>query len=102
MIIFGTKLYLYQLAILTLACRRCGYSAAHTLTKHVSKFTLFFVPLFPVSTQYVTQCTYCGMEQAGTKEWAEQVQAHAAALSGGEAYGQAQHPYQHPYQQPGA
>ncbi len=96
MIIFGTKAYLYQLAILTLVCRHCGYSAAHTLRKHVTKFTLFFVPLFPVSTAYATQCTFCGMEQEVTKEWAEQAQAHTAAAAGGEVYGQPQQPYRHP------
>ncbi|MFD6726538.1 zinc-ribbon domain-containing protein, partial [Streptomyces sp. NPDC060131] len=56
MIIFGTKGYLYQLAILTLVCGRCGNPAAHTLRKRVTKFTLFFVPLFPFSTKYATQC----------------------------------------------
>ncbi|MGW6981754.1 zinc-ribbon domain-containing protein [Streptomyces sp. NPDC054932] len=98
MIIFGTKVYLYQLAIATLVCRRCGYSAAHTLMKHVTKFTLFFVPLFPFSTKYATQCTYCGMEQEVTKEWAEGLQAHAAGAPGSEAYGP---PQQQPYQHPG-
>ncbi|WP_328622652.1 zinc-ribbon domain-containing protein [Streptomyces sp. NBC_00354] len=96
MIIFGTRIYLYQLAILVLTCRHCGNPAAHTLTKHVTKFTLFFVPLFPISTRYATQCTFCGMEQEVPKEWAEQSQAQAAGAPGGEAYGQSQQPYQHP------
>ncbi|MEU7551860.1 zinc-ribbon domain-containing protein [Streptomyces sp. NPDC044571] len=87
MIIFGTKVYLYQLAILTLTCRHCGNPAAHTITKHVTKFTLFFVPLFPISTKYATQCTFCGMEQEVPKEWAEQSQAQAAGDVGAEAYG---------------
>ncbi|MEU9303917.1 zinc-ribbon domain-containing protein [Streptomyces sp. NPDC048269] len=96
MIIFGTRVYLYQLAIITLTCRHCGNPAAHTLTKHVAKFTLFFVPLFPFSTKYATQCTFCGMEQEVPKEWAEQSQAHAAGTAGGEPYGQWQQSYQHP------
>ncbi|MFJ9815787.1 zinc-ribbon domain-containing protein [Streptomyces sp. NPDC101151] len=96
MIIFGTKIYLYRLAIVTLVCRHCGNPAAHTLTKRVTKFTLFFVPLFPFSTGYATQCTFCGMEQEVTKEWAEQLQEQAAVAPGSEAYGQSQQPYQHP------
>lgn len=96
MIIFGTKLYLYQLAILTLTCRHCGNAAAHTLRKRVSKFTLFFVPLFPVSTNYATQCTFCGMEQEVPKEWAEQLQVQAAGGASGEAHGQSQQSYRHP------
>jgi hypothetical protein len=95
-IIFGTKGYLYQLAILTLVCGRCGNPSAHTLRKHVTKFTLFFVPLFPLSTKYATQCTFCGAEQNVTKEQAEQLQAQAASGHGGQPYGQPQQqPYQH-------
>ncbi|AVV43954.1 zinc-ribbon domain-containing protein [Streptomyces sp. ID05-04B] len=95
MIIFGTKGYLYQLAILTLVCGRCGNPAAHTLRKRVTKFTLFFVPLFPISSKYATQCTFCGAEQKIAKEQAEQLQAQAAGHVGGQAYGQQQQPYQH-------
>jgi hypothetical protein len=94
-IIFGTKGYLYQLAILTLVCRFCGNPSAHTLRKRVTKFTLFFVPLFPFSTKYATQCTFCGAEQKITKEQAEQLQAQAAAGYGGQPHGQ---PQQQPYQ----
>ncbi|WP_328360156.1 zinc ribbon domain-containing protein [Streptomyces sp. NBC_00457] len=94
MIIFGTKGYVYQLAILTLLCGHCGNPAAHTLRKRVTKFTLFFVPLFPFSTKYATQCTFCGAEQKITTEQAEQLQAQA--VSGGQAYGQPQQ--QQPYQ----
>jgi hypothetical protein len=95
MIIFGTKGYLYQLAILTLVCGQCGNPAAHTLRKRVTKFTLFFVPLFPLSTKYATQCTFCGAEQKLTKEQAEQLQAQAAGGHTGQQYGQTQ---QQPYQ----
>ncbi|WP_432020934.1 zinc-ribbon domain-containing protein [Streptomyces sp. 1222.5] len=87
MIIFGTSAYLYRLAILMLTCRHCGNSAAHTVTKYVTKFTLFFVPLFPISTTFATQCTFCGMEQDVLKEWAEQSKTQAAGAPEGEAYG---------------
>ncbi|MFF7447347.1 MULTISPECIES: zinc-ribbon domain-containing protein [unclassified Streptomyces] len=95
MIIFGTKGYLYQLAILTLVCGQCGNPSAHTLRKRVTKFTLFFVPLFPFSTKYSTQCTFCGAEQKITGEQAEQLQAQAQGAGGQQAYGQ---PHQQPYQ----
>jgi hypothetical protein len=76
-IIFGTRGYLFQLAILTLICAACGNPAAHTLRKRVTKFTLFFVPLFPVSTSYSMQCTFCGIQHKLPKEQAEQLQAQA-------------------------
>ncbi|MET8828638.1 zinc-ribbon domain-containing protein [Streptomyces sp. NPDC004610] len=82
MIIFGTKGYLYQLAILTLVCGRCGNPAAHTLRKRVTKFSLFFIPLFPVSTKYLTQCTFCGAEERVSEEQAERLQAQSAGGQG--------------------
>jgi hypothetical protein len=97
-ILFGTKGYLYQLAILTLVCGQCGNPAAHTLRKRVTKFTLFFVPLFPISTKYATQCTFCGAEHKLNAQDAEQLQAQAAsgAGHGGQVQGQApQQPHQH-------
>ncbi|MFI6562134.1 zinc-ribbon domain-containing protein [Streptomyces sp. NPDC050534] len=94
MIIFGTKRYVYQLAILTLVCGNCGNPSAHTLKRYVTKFSLFFVPLFPISTKYATQCTFCGLEQKVTKEQTEQLQAQAAGGQSGQAYGQPQQPYQ--------
>ncbi|CAL9330400.1 hypothetical protein SUDANB120_00059 [Streptomyces sp. enrichment culture] len=96
MIIFGTTVYRYQLVILMLTCRYCGNPAAHTVRKYVTKFTLFFVPLFPVSTRYATQCTFCGMEQEVPREWAEQSQAQTAGPPRGEAYGLTPQPHQHP------
>ncbi|MET7604241.1 zinc-ribbon domain-containing protein [Streptomyces avermitilis] len=98
MIIFGTRGYLYQLAILTLVCGRCGNPSAHALRKRVTKFTLFFVPLFPLSTKYATQCTFCGAEQKVTKEQAERLQAQGASGHGGQPYGQQSQQPQQPYQ----
>lgn len=77
MIIFGTRGYLYQLAVLTMVCGWCGNPAAHTLRKRVTKFTLFFVPLFPFSTKYATQCTFCGGERQIPKEQADGLLAQA-------------------------
>ncbi|MCX4789360.1 MULTISPECIES: zinc-ribbon domain-containing protein [unclassified Streptomyces] len=94
MIIFGTRGYLYQLAILTLVCGWCGNPAAHTLRKRVTKFTLFFVPLFPFSTKFATQCTFCGGEQQIPKEQAEQLLAQHAAAQNGNPFGQGQGPGQ--------
>jgi hypothetical protein len=79
MIIFGTRRYLYQLAMVALVCGRCGNTAAHAIRRRVVKFTLFFIPLFPVSSTYSTQCTACGVQLKLPKEQAEQFRAPAAA-----------------------
>ncbi|MEW1721833.1 zinc-ribbon domain-containing protein [Streptomyces sp. NPDC093109] len=91
MLLFGTKGYLHQLAILTLICGQCGNPSAHTLTKRVTKFTLFFVPLFAFSTKYATQCTFCGAEQQLSQEQADQLLAGGAEQGGGRGTG---HPAQ--------
>lgn len=98
MIIFGTKGYIYQLATLTLVCGHCGNPSAHMLRKRVTKFTLFFVPLFPFSTKYSTQCSFCGAEQRISAEQAQQLQAQAAGGGQGGQPQQSQQPGQHPYQ----
>ncbi|MFB8267211.1 MULTISPECIES: zinc-ribbon domain-containing protein [unclassified Streptomyces] len=102
MIIFGTRGYLYQLAMLTFVCGNCGNPAAHALRKYVTKFTLFFVPLFPISTRYRSQCTFCGIEHQVAKEQAEALLAQASAPAPHPAQGQQQpgQPLgQNPYQQ---
>lgn len=56
------------------------------------------MPLFPFSTKYATQCTFCGGEQQISKEQADQLLAqHAAGPDGG--LGQA--PQQPGFTQPG-
>ncbi len=90
MIIFGTRSYLYQLAMVTLLCGRCGNTVAHVLRKRVTKFTLFFVPLFPISTKYTAQCTFCGFEQQGTEQQTNQLLAYINQ----QPHGQFQPPHQ--------
>jgi hypothetical protein len=46
-------------------CAYCGATAAQVLIKRTTKFSLFFVPLFPVRRpQYYLQCTNCGRATA--------------------------------------
>lgn len=60
MLIWGWQKRLHTLAMITLVCGRCGNPAAHALRKLVTKFTLFFIPLFPLSTKHFLECTWCG------------------------------------------
>jgi glutaredoxin len=79
MIIFwGYRTRVLQLAMVTFLCGRCGNPSAHALRKAVMKFTLFFIPLFPINVKYSSQCTFCGATNRLTKEQALQVQAQAA------------------------
>ncbi|ONI86599.1 zinc-ribbon domain-containing protein [Saccharothrix sp. ALI-22-I] len=73
MVIFGLRTKVFVLAMMTLLCPRCGNSAAHPVHKSVTKFTLFFIPLFPVKTRYTTQCTFCGVTSRLSKDQATQL-----------------------------
>jgi zinc-ribbon family len=77
LIIFGTRGYLTTLAMLTFLCPSCQNPAAHALRKRVTKFTLFFIPLFPISTSHHLQCTFCGRAGTVSKEQAESLLAPA-------------------------
>lgn len=102
MIIFGTRGYLYQLAMVTLLCGHCGNPSAHAIRKRVVKFTLFFVPLFPVSVSHTVQCTFCGALQKVTAEQAGQLAAQApwgpVGPAGQSGHGSAPLGHQQPYQ----
>ncbi|MGH3349537.1 MAG: zinc-ribbon domain-containing protein [Nocardioides sp.] len=75
MIIFGIKTYTRLLATLTLVCPNCKQQAAHRLFEIVRKFTLFFIPLFPVGKSRRMDCTYCGYASKVSKDQAEQLQS---------------------------
>ncbi|MCE7002521.1 zinc ribbon domain-containing protein [Kibdelosporangium philippinense] len=73
MVIFGFRTKVFVLAMLMLMCPRCGNSVAHPLHKAVTKFTLFFIPLFPVKIKHTTQCTFCGYTSQMSKDQANQL-----------------------------
>ncbi|MDD7965943.1 zinc-ribbon domain-containing protein [Actinomycetospora lemnae] len=83
MLIFGTRRTVTQLAMVVLTCVNCHRSAANAVIKAVTKFTLFFIPLFPIRTRYATQCTACGFLMWIDKGQAEQLrQAPPAGPAG--------------------
>ncbi|QQQ80546.1 zinc-ribbon domain-containing protein [Saccharothrix sp. 6-C] len=73
MVIFGFRTKVFVLTVLTLLCPRCGNQAAHPLHRSATKFTLFFIPLFPVRTKYTTQCTFCGVTNRLSKDEANRL-----------------------------
>lgn len=100
MIIFGTRRTVAQLALVVLTCANCHRSAAHALLKAVTKFTLFFVPLFAVRTRYGHQCTACGVLTWIDKAQAEQLRQAPPAPPAHPPFPVPGH--QQPYQQPWA
>ncbi|MEU7614625.1 zinc-ribbon domain-containing protein [Micromonospora rifamycinica] len=62
--IFGLRTKVTRSGVVTAVCRHCGNQAAQVISRRVTKFTLFFVPLIPVRTRYTQQCSFCGTEDA--------------------------------------
>ena len=79
-VIWGFKRYLTQLAMVTLVCGHCQRPTAHPVRKVVTKFTLFWIPLFPTRTKYLLQCTFCGYAQELPREEAERLVASPPAM----------------------
>jgi hypothetical protein len=77
MIIFGFRSYVRLLAMLTLVCGACHNPAAHRVVQVTRKFTLFFIPLFPIAISRHTTCSYCGTTSKLSKEAAQQLVASA-------------------------
>jgi hypothetical protein len=73
LVIFGTKAYREILGVRTLVCRFCGSPAAHRLEKITTRFTLFFIPLFTVSSSYRMQCSLCTAESRIDRAEAERL-----------------------------
>ncbi len=77
MIIFGSRGYLRVLAMVNFVCNNCHNPAAQKVTQRLIKFTLFFIPLFPISSSYSTTCTFCGLTTKIDKTLAEQYVAYS-------------------------
>jgi len=77
-LIFGLSAKQVLLATLFYVCEVCGNQAAHQLVKRTNRFTLFFIPLFPVSTRYIDTCAFCARSIQVPRDRAEM----AAATNG--------------------
>ena len=71
MLIFGFGVREILLSTLIFTCEICGNHAAHQLSKRVRRFSLFFIPLFSIGTQYFDSCTACGRVIEVSKKQAE-------------------------------
>ena len=71
MLIFGLTVSEALQSTLIYTCENCGNSAAHRLIRRTRRFSLFFIPLFPVGTTYVDSCTACGRVMEVSRDRAE-------------------------------
>ncbi len=86
-IIFGIKRKAYRLATVFAVCTVCHTPAAQAVSRLRTFFSLFFVPVVPLTSTYRTTCTMCGGSVKVTKEAALALvagaQQQAASASGG-------------------
>jgi len=61
LILFGIRTREHLLSTIVMVCEVCGVNAAQALVKRSTKFTLFFIPVFPVRrSTYHLECAHCG------------------------------------------
>lgn len=84
MLIYGWKTYVQVLAVLRLVCGQCGNASEHVLRKLTTKFTLFWIPLFPINKKHMLFCPACQHEQRLDGAQAKELMAMGGApVAGG-------------------
>jgi len=78
MIIFGIRRLRTQLAVVLAVCQFCTRPCAHTVIRTRRWFTLFFLPVIPLGTQYVSVCSMCGAPLSIDREAAGELQRQGA------------------------
>lgn len=71
MLILGLSSRDFLMTTLMFLCERCHNQGAHQLVRRVRRFSLFFIPLFTVSTRYLDVCTVCGRTLDVPRDMAE-------------------------------
>ena len=61
MLIWGIRWFATTLGQLSRMCSHCGKTTVHSAIVRKGKFTLFFIPLFPIGKQYLISCNLCGL-----------------------------------------
>ncbi|GIG66014.1 zinc-ribbon domain-containing protein [Phytomonospora endophytica] len=89
MILWGWRTTVRHLATVAYLCGQTGQQAGYAVLKRVTKFTLFFIPLFPLSVKHTLECSLCGETRKISREDADQIIA-------GQAQAAQTHHQQHP------
>ena len=59
-LLFGMRSLPEIIAIVAFTCRICGVNASQEVVKQSTKLTVFFIPLFSLSTKHYVTCSNCG------------------------------------------
>lgn len=80
MIIFGFRRRGKRLGVIALPCGNCA-SGQLVLHKMTRRFTLFFIPVIPVSARHVTVCPNCKALRDVPRDQLEHVKSLLPATS---------------------
>ena len=59
-LLFGLRTKDHMVATRTMTCEICGWEAPQSVLRRSTKFTLFFIPLFPVKpSRHYLVCSHC-------------------------------------------
>jgi hypothetical protein len=59
-LIFGIKRMVRRLGTVFAMCGQCHSPAAQVIVRRSTWFSLFFIPVVPLGSKYVSTCTLCG------------------------------------------
>ena len=61
MLIWGIRWIAITLGQLSYSCSHCQKTTVHSAIIRKGRFTLFFIPIFPIGKQYLIVCNLCGL-----------------------------------------
>jgi zinc-ribbon family len=82
-LIFGIKRMNRRLATVLALCAQCHTPAAQVVVRLSTWFSLFFIPVIPLGSKYVSTCTLCGKSVKIDKVQALQMVAVSQQASSG-------------------
>src|SRR5579872_2991100 len=80
-ILFGIKRLQKRLATVLALCGQCGTPAAQVIVRISTWFSLFFIPVIPLGSKYISTCTFCGKSIKLDKDQALQTVSAAQHMS---------------------
>jgi zinc-ribbon family len=77
--LFGTRRKAKVLGQMERHCAKCARPTVHSVIESRQWFTLFFISVVPLGSNYAVRCNLCGLAQKASPELKEQLSTKAAA-----------------------
>jgi hypothetical protein len=77
--LFGMRKKATSLGQLDRSCSKCARTTVHVAIEAKKWFTLFFIPVIPLGSNYAIRCGVCGLTTKGSPELKTQLSARAMA-----------------------